>query len=356
MGPFLERTLWGNPTLAWAAGLGVALATFGGALLARALGVRWLAARAERTPTPLDEAALVFLRSTRPLLILALSLWAGTLVLELPPRAASILHKLAAVALLAQGTLSAHALIVFWMGVSRRRKEKVDPAAVTTLSVMGLFLQAVLWAVAAVLFLDNLGVNVTALVTGLGIGGVAVALAAQNILSDLFASLAIILDRPFAIGDLIAVGDAVGTVETIGMKTTRLRSPGGEILVYSNAELLRNRIRNFRGGSQRRVEFAVGVPLDTPHATAARIPGILREAIESHPNARFIGAHLRELGEGSLAFGVAYTIPGLDPAAVAEAQHAVHLAILRRFQEEQIPFARPSRAAFVPQGVAPVKW
>ena len=152
---------------------------------------------------------------------------------------------------------------------------------------MGFLGRMVLWTVLLLVAIDNLGFDVTALVTGLGIGGVAVALAVQNILGDLFASLAILLDKPFVIGDTLTIGDYQGTVERIGLKTTRLRSLTGEELIFSNRDLLESRVQNFGRMRERRHKFEVGVTYDTPPEAAAEIPDVIREVLESEEVARF---------------------------------------------------------------------
>ena len=168
--------------------------------------------------------------------------------------------------------------------------------------MLGFVGRIVLWSVVLLMILDNLGVNITALVASLGIGGIAVALAVQNILGDIFASLSIALDRPFAIGDFIVVGDVLGTVEYIGLKTTRIRSLSGEQIVFSNADLLKSRIRNYKRMTERRVVFGFGVVYQTPHDKLERIPAMVREVIEAQPKTRFDRAHFKEYGDSALAF------------------------------------------------------
>jgi small-conductance mechanosensitive channel len=198
-----------------------------------------------------------------------------------------------------------------------------------------------LWVVVLLLALDNLGVNVTALVAGLGIGGIAVALATQNILSDAFASLSIVLDRPFVVGDFIVVDSLMGRVEHIGLKTTRVRSPSGEEIIFANSELLKSRIRNYRGSYERRVVFSVGVTYETPHAKLARIPTNIREIIEAQEHARFERAHFAKLAESALIFEVVYYVLSSDETLFMDIQHAINLALYVRFQKDGVEFATP---------------
>jgi small-conductance mechanosensitive channel len=195
----------------------------------------------------------------------------------------------------------------------------------------------------ALLVLENLGVDITALVAGLGIGGIAVALAAQNVLADLFASVSILLDKPFEVGDTIHVGDMIGTVQNIGIKTTRLRSVTGEQLVMSNSDLLRERIRNYKRMTERRALFTVSVTYDTPVATLEKIPQLVRAIVEAQPNTRFDRAHLHSFGDSSLDFEVAYFITRAEYMVFMDVQQIINLSLLRQLQELGVSFAFPTR-------------
>ena len=169
-----------------------------------------------------------------------------------------------------------------------------------------------MWAVVLLIVLNHLGVNITALVAGLGIGGVAVALALQNVLGDLLASLAIVLDKPFVVGDSIGVGEVSGQVERVGIKTTRLRSVEGEQLVIANADLLKSRIRNFRRMTERRVQFALGIAYETPHDKLAAVPDILREIVMAEQRVRFDRAHFKGFGDSALLLEIVYFVLDRD--------------------------------------------
>jgi len=204
-----------------------------------------------------------------------------------------------------------------------------------------------LWSTLLILALDNFGVNVTALVAGLGVGGIAVALAAQNVLGDLFASISILLDKPFVLGDFVIVGDFMGTVERIGIKTTRLRSLGGEELVFSNSDLLQSRLRNFKRMYERRVLFSVGVVYQTDIATVEKIPGVLRECVETQKDVRFDRAHFKSYGDFALNFEIVYYVQSPDYNRFMDVQQAINLAIGKRFAEDKIEFAYPTQTVFV---------
>lgn len=203
------------------------------------------------------------------------------------------------------------------------------------------------YAVIFLLALQNLGVDVTAMIAGLGIGGIAIALAAQNVLGDLFASLTISLDKPFVVGDFIVVGTEMGTIEAIGLKTTRVRSLSGEQLVFSNSDLLGSRIRNFKRMEQRRVVFAFGVVYSTPPEQLEEIPSIVRRAVEAQPNARFDRCHFHRFGNSSLDFETVYHVGTRDFNPHMDVQQAVHLAIARAFLERGIEFAFPTQTIYL---------
>ena len=318
-------------------------------------GRRLLLRRQGATSGPVSAVFFDLVRGIRLPFALIGALWAGSLLLKLPDRVAQVARAAAILALLGQGVLWTRALTAQVFGWYRRKKIAEDPGAATTLGFVQFVVDAAVLALVAMVVLDNLGVNITALVAGLGIGGIAIAMAAQTVMSDVFASLSIMLDQPFRVGDFIIVGDSMGTVERVGVKSTLLRSPSGERMIFSNGDLLRSRIRNFGWIQERRVEFVVGASLATPPDKVELIPTLLREAVEAQPRARFERAHLKELG-ACFSFEGVYHVRDASYAAYLDVQEAVHLAVVRRFQEEQIEFASPSRALYVAQGVAPVKW
>jgi small-conductance mechanosensitive channel len=225
--------------------------------------------------------------------------------------------------------------------VQRLRQE--DPAGATTLTALTVLARIGLWAALLLLALDNVGIDITTLVAGLGIGGVAIALATQNILGDLFASLSIVLDKPFVVGDFIIVGDLLGTVEHVGLKTTRVRSLSGEQLVFSNADLLGSRIRNYKRMVERRIVFSLGVTYQTSEEQLASIPGMLRGIIAAEPGVRFDRAHFKEYGDSALTFEVVYFVLDPDYNVYMDTQERINFAIFRRFAGDGIDFAYPTR-------------
>ncbi len=335
-------TLLGNRLLDWLTALGIAALALLALLALKRLFVRRLARLAERTATQLDDFAVALARRTRTLLVAVPSLYLGSLYLDLPATAERAVKGAAVLALFLQTALWASLGIDFWMARRQRRRLEEDAASAALMGVLRLVAKLVLWSVILLLALDNLGVDVTTLVAGLGIGGVAVALALQNVLADLFASLSIVFDKPFVIGDTITVDDLTGRVESIGMKTTRLRSASGEQLVLANGELLKSRIRNWQRMAERRVVLAFGVPYQTPAEAIERIPGMVRELVERQDRIRFERAHFKGFGAAALDFEAVYWILTPDYGAFMDRQQAINLGLLRAFEEKGISFAYPT--------------
>jgi len=226
-------------------------------------------------------------------------------------------------------------------------KERLAGAAVTTMQGLGFLARLVLGSVVVLVGLDHFGVNITAMVAGLGVGGVAVALAVQNVLGDLFASLSIVLDKPFVVGDFIVVGEQRGTVERVGLKTTRVRSLSGEQLVFSNSDLLSSRIQNFKRMDERRVSFRIGVTYQTPRSALESIPGTIRQIIESIDRTRFDRAHFASYGDFALLFEIVYYVLDSDYNVYMDVQQTINLRIHEAFEKDGIEFAYPTQRLYV---------
>jgi small-conductance mechanosensitive channel len=325
-----------------AADFALALALLATLPFALALGKRLVLRLASR-----EGLASAVAGATNLWILLPLALYAAALALELPARLDRIAGLAAVLALLVQGGIWANSLLARWLELRFQDARLRDPDGATTLNLIGFAARGTLWLLVALLALDQLGFDVTALIAGLGIGGVALALAVQSILGDLFACAAIALDKPFVVGDFIVVDDLRGTVENVGLKTTRVRSLDGELLVFSNADLLKSRIRNFKRMRERRIQFSVGVTYATPAAKIRRIAGWLREAVEAQPKTRFDRAHFKAYGDSSLDFEVVYYVLEPDYNVYMDVQQSLNLAIYERFAAEGVDFAFPTRTVFL---------
>jgi len=347
----LDRVFYGNSVGAWLAAVGVLLVSVLAIRIVEKTALSRLSRLATRTATGVDDIFAHVLGRTRAPLVIVVAVFVASLSLALDPALQQVLQRAAVIALVVQGGLWASAAVAFWVERFEQRSSG-DPAAVTTVSALSFIVRLAVGALVLLLILDNLGVEVTALLTGLGIGGIAVALAAQNILGDLFASLSIVLDRPFVLGDFLVVGDHKGKVEHIGLKTTRLRALGGEQLVLGNKDLLDSRIQNLGRMSDRRASFAVGVTYDTPRERLAVIADWIREIVESHPHTRFDRSHLKQFGAYSIDFETVYYVTVPEYATYMDIQQAINLAIHEKFEHEEVEFAFPTQVVYTLAGDA----
>ncbi len=227
----------------------------------------------------------------------------------------------------------------------RQQEEKVSDT--TVIDLLGKILKISLWVVALILVLSNLGYNISTLIAGLGIGGVAIAFALQNILGDIFAAFSIYFDKPFQIGDFILVGEDLGVVRKIGIKTTRIQTLHGEELVVSNKELTETRVHNFKKMERRRIAFSFGVIYETPTEKLKKIPQIIKEIITKVELADIDRVHFKRFGDFSLDFEVVYYLNTNDYNKYMDTQQEINLAIKERFEKEGIEMAYPTQTLYV---------
>jgi len=228
-----------------------------------------------------------------------------------------------------------------------KRQEEEKEADTSVIDLLSKILKGILWVVAVILILSNLGYEISALIAGLGIGGIAVAIALQNVLSDIFASFSIYFDKPFKVGDFIIVGDDLGVVKKIGIKTTRLQSLWGQEIVISNRELTSGRINNYKKMRKRRIHFTFGVVYSTSTKKLKKILKIVRETFDEIELADLDRVHFKEFGDFSLNFEVAYYVDTGDYNEYMDTQQEINLGIKERFEKEGIEFAYPTQTVFV---------
>lgn len=328
--------------------LAVALGVFAVAFLlltsVRSVVVNRLAKFAPLTDNHWDDTLLEVARATRRFALLALSLMFGLRMLEVPDRLDRLLDKGMVLVFILQVGLWVQAALQAWLLRRQKSSQENNNAQLqTNLSMMRWGMQLVLWTVVTLMVLDNLGFNITTLVASLGIGGVAVALAVQNILGDLFASLSISLDKPFLVGDFIVVDNLSGTVKHVGLKTTRIQSITGEEVVVANNDLLKSRIRNYKRMQERRIVFRFGLTYDTPTETLRQVPERVKAIIDGLDNARFDRAHFAALGESSLDFEVVYYMTVADYGPYMDTQQQINLALMEMARDLGTGFAFPTR-------------
>jgi small-conductance mechanosensitive channel len=313
---------------------------------------------ARLSATPQDEfleLPLQVASHTAALFLLIVSLFLGLQTLQLPPKLARVAFTLFTIATFWQTGLWATTAL---LGALERRQRKtlaVDRAAAGSLTIIGFMARLTIWSLVLLLTLDNLGIEIKSLLAGLGIGGIAVALAAQNILGDLFASLSITLDRPFVLGDTLQVDTFSGTVEYIGIKSTRLRSPDGEQIIMPNSKLLASNIRNLTRATERRVVFAISVGPQTPLAEVRKIPGLIRSLIEAYPDVRFDRSHFAKISAASFDFEAVYVVKTTDYARHMDIVQEINLKLVEAFEKQGIAFAYPVQRLYLEQQQAPVQ-
>ncbi len=294
----------------------------------------------------LRDLGATIIANTSTLVLVIVAFWAASFFLPLDWLERNRLGVLT-LAIYLQLAIYASNWLVRSLNRSKLRMLKEDPSSVTAYGLLSFFGRIVVWVVFFLLALMAIGQEITPLIAGLGIGGIAVAFALQNILSDVFNSVAIVLDKPFVVGDFIIVGDTMGAVENVGIKTTRIRSLGGELISVSNSDLLSSRIRNYARMEERRVAFKIGVTYQTSSGKLRIIPGIIRQAIEAQENARFDRAHFQAFGDFSLAFEAVYYVLTNDYNVYMDIQQQVYLTIFDRFEKEGIEFAYPTQTLYM---------
>jgi len=336
----------GNPVTEWALGLATFLVTLTVLPIIKGfIGARrrhWAAQRQE-LPRAVELTTLLVARTSR-VFLWAVALYLASRYLTFPPRLERVLTVIIVVLFWFQVGLWTMVTIRF--GMDRRRALSSDLDAVLTGSTDIILFSAglIVWAMVLLLALDNLGIEIKPLLAGLGIGGIAIALAVQTVLGDLLASMSIALDKPFGVGDFLTLGDFQGTVEHIGVKSTQLRSVSGEQIIIANADIVKTRIRNFGRMSERRAVFQFGVGYDTPTDVLAAIPAEVKRIVQAQPSTRFDRCHFLTYGDSALQFELVYFVTRPDFNSYADVQQAINLALLEQLRGMKVQLAPPTRA------------
>lgn len=344
----LHTRFLGNSLLHWCLALLAFLVTF--TLLPLAKG--YIGALRKRRPATeshavFDVAFLLVHRTTR-LFLWSVALWIGAMVLTLPAEFDRIFNRVMLVFLWLQIGIWGVAAAGYF--IDRRRVAAPDAGHAGSIAVINFVSRLAIWTFVLLLALDNLDVNITALVTGLGIGGIAVALAVQAVLGDLLASLSIAFDKPFVVGDFLVIDQEMGKVEQIGISNTRLRSVTGEQIIVSNGDLIKARIRNFGRMYERRALFTIGVDYATPREKLRQIPGILEAAIRAQEKTRFERSHFTAFGTYALTFETVYFVLDADYSVYANIQQAINFRIHEELERLGVEFAYPTQRLLLEGG------
>ena len=344
---FLSQSFLGNTALEWIIGFGVAVGVWVAVRIAVRILLNRMKALAAKTETDIDDLVTELLEKTKGLFVALVALYAGARSLQLSVGMDALMTRLFILGFIIQGAYWANGIVNYILGSWAKKKFESDPTITTALGSVGFLIRLAVWATFGMLALDNLGIDIGPMVAGLGIGGLALGLALQGTLSDLFASFSIVFDRPFTVGDYIQVGSLAGTVEHVGLKTTRVKSLTGEQLVFSNSDLLGSRIQNFQRRAERRCAFTLGVTYDTRPDQLERIPSLIQEIIESHDHTRFDRSFFMTFGDSALNIDTVYYMNVPAFATYGATHHSINIEIFKRFAQEGIEFAYPTQTIHV---------
>ena len=346
IGNILQREFYHNRISEYLVCLAIIL---GGILAVRIVGAltfKRLKAWAEKTPTTYDDFLVDRIRGTGiPLAYLAI-VQASLRILTLTPRVERIIDMAGIVLLTLIVIVFAVSLVRYGFEEYNRKRGEDATSDRALRGVVGLA-KALVWITGALFMLDNLGFRISTVVAGLGIGGIALALAAQTILGDLFGYFVILFDRPFEIGDFVVVGDHMGAIERFGIKTTRIASLNGEQIVVSNKDLTDSRVRNYKRMAKRRVAFRLGVTYQTPVDRLREIPGIVADVFREIEGATLDRVHFFSYGDFSLVHEVVYYVDGNDYTRYMDVQQAANLRIHEEFGKRRIEFAYPTQTVYL---------
>ncbi len=332
---------------AWGGAVVLFLVLGGGFVLARHMVLNHLARLASHTTSHWDDALVSALESVRPSMYWTLAFLIAAQTLALP----EALHT--AIVVIFALTVTHYIVQSIGVGAEKLAQHLAardgDDATHHARAAMGLItgiLKMLIWVGSLLFVVSNFGVDITSLIAGLGIGGIAVALALQGILKDLFSSFSIFFDKPFTIGDFIEIGDYSGTVQKIGIKTTRLKSLSGEEVIISNQDLTTATVRNFKRMQERRIVQTIGVTYETPQEMLARIPALIEEVIAGVEQVRFSRAHLRSFGDSALDFEIVYFVESRDYRLSMDVREKINLGILATFAAHGVDIAYPTRVVY----------
>lgn len=344
---FLSMQVLNNPLRDWIYAVVIFLVTFTVLPLLKSYLERLMKRYPAENQSTAVKLILRLIPRTSQIVVWVVALNAAERFLDFSRNVERGLHFLIQVGLWFQIGLWGMTIIEYYLEHQHRARLNRDPGFASSLGIINFIARFMIWALVSLLALDNLGVNITTLVAGLGVGGIAVALAVQTLLGDLLASLSITLDKPFAVGDNLTLDDIQGKVEHIGVRSTRLRSVGGEQIIISNADLVKSRVRNFGRMDERRGMLAIGVTYETPREKVQRVAAIIEQSIRAQRNVRLERCHFKEFGPSSLNFEAVFFVlePKLD--ALMDAQHAINFRILEAFERESIEFAYPTQKLFL---------
>lgn len=309
-----------------------------------------LKALSEKTTAKFDDVVVEAVESIKVGVYTLVALYAALQFFTLPQTLDQVLKGIFYFVIVWQAIAVASCFVNYFTTKFLEKDEdgdgEVDPAAAMASNMVTLIARIVLWALGTIFVLSNLGIEVTSLIAGLGVGGIAVAFALQGVLGDLFASFSLYFDKPFRIGDFIVIGDDSGTVEKIGIKSTRIRTLQGEELVVSNTELTTARVQNFKKMSERRIVSQFGITYETPQEKVHEVPGVVNRIFESIDGARLDRVHFTTFADSALIFELVYYVETSDYSEYLDKQQAFNFELMRILSEMSVEFAYPTQTIY----------
>jgi len=343
--PYWQNVYLGNTVWSYAVALVLVVVFMYGFKWLQKFILRRLDALAQKTSTDIDDVVIEIVNSFRPPFYSFIAIYLAVKTLHLNDWMDKVLDA-ALIIWITYQVISAVQILVNYIAKKALGKEE-DEHSKSAIKLLGSIVKSILWVVGIMIVLSNLGVDITSLIAGIGIGGIAIALALQNILSDLFSSFSLYFDKPFKVGDHIVVGKHAGTVEKIGIKTTRIRSVQGEEIIVANQELTSAQVQNFKRLERRRNLITLGVTYETPVTKLKMIPKIVQDIIESEKEATFSRAHFQSFGDSALNYQVVYYVEVQDYGVFMDIQQSINFAIMEAFEKEGIEFAYPTQTVYV---------
>ncbi len=340
-----DSIFFGNPLKDWAIALSIMIASFAAILIFNKIFISWFKKWAAKSENTFDDFVIQAIQKFIVPFLYYLSLFFAIHYLTFTTQVSNIM-RVAMLFITSYFILRFITAAISYTIFNVLDKQENSDSKQRQANGLIIILKSIVWILGLVFLLNNLGYNVTAIITGLGIGGIAIALAAQAILGDIFSYFVIFFDKPFEIGDFITVGDKVGTVEYIGIKTTRIKAIGGEQIICANKDLTDSRVHNYKRMAKRRVLFQIGVTYQTSTAQIKKIPDIIKGIITGKENVDFDRSHFSGFGDFSLNFETAYYVAGSDFVVYMDAQQKIYIELLEAFRKEGIEFAYPTQTLF----------
>ncbi len=350
MQEILEHVYYNNTVLDYLIFLGAVILSVVVLVIIKKVILRRLQKRAEKTKTTVDDVLVGSVQKHLVPMLYFLAIYLCTQILRFGDAARRIINIVALAFIMFFGALFISSIIIYFFNrYWEKKNNKIDKHAIKWIAVL---IKIIIWGAALLIFLDNIGVKITALITGLGIGGIAIAFAAQAVLEDIFSFVSIFFDKPFEMDDFIIIDDLMGTVEHIGVKTTRLRSLSGEQLIFSNKDLTSSRIKNYKRMKTRRIAFTLGVTYDTTLEQLREIPDIIKRIIDDIEKTTFDRAHFVAYGDFSLIFEVVYYVLSEEYAVYMDTRQEINLRVKDAFDSRSIEFAFPTQTLIMQRDAA----